>query len=323
MRSAKSIVSFTVVCGAMLCALGCIEDTNTTDGAAADGGQETRILIDGSSTVLPISVRMAEEYGNVDSDCKVNVASASGTGGGFKKFVRGETDINDASRPIKQKEIDLCKENGIEYVELPIATDGICVVVSKDNTFCNVLTTAQLRKLWEPSSKVTKWNELDPSWPDEEIKLYGPDTDSGTFDYFTEVINGESKACRKEYEPSTNDNVLATGVSGNPNALGYFGFAYYVENKDKLKAVSISSTDDPADAVEPTLENIESNKYAPLSRPLFIYVNKAKLANPKMVDFLKFYLGAGQDQIANVGYVRLGAELSKESLQRLENALPQ
>ena len=301
-----------------LSSTGCVEDNAESGGTAAN-----RILIDGSSTVAPISLAMAEAYADVDSDLKVNVAAPSGTGGGFKKFVAGETDINDASRPIKDKEIALCKENNVEYVELTVAIDGISVVVNPNNDWCKSLTVAQLKKLWAPGSTVKKWSDLNPEWPDKEMTLYGPDTDSGTFDYFTEEINGESKACRTDYEPSTNDNVLVTGVSGNEYALGYFGYAYYVENKDKIRAVAISPTDDHKDAVEPTDENIEGGKYIPLSRPLFIYVNKSKLSDPKMVDFLKFYLGDGQTNVSGVGYVRLSTELLEQSKKALMDALPE
>lgn len=300
------------------------EAGSTTGGGTAtprEGSTEQkRVLIDGSSTVYPISQAVAEEFQGSHPNVKV-VVGTSGTGGGFKKFVAGETDINDASRRIKEKEATQCADNGIEYLEMKVAIDGISVVVNPENDWCKAITVAQLKKLWEPGSTVTKWNELDPSWPDHEIKLYGPDTDSGTFDYFTDVICGEEGASRTEYTPSSDDNILVRGVSGGKYALGYFGFAYYLENADKLTAVPVSATDDVADAVAPTPETIEGGKYVPLSRPLFLYVNKAKLARPELADFLTYYLDAGQDLVSEVGYVRLGAETQAETVEALKAAI--
>lgn len=293
--------------------------TDTPSGSSADDEQK-RILIDGSSTVYPISQAVAEEFQASQPNVKV-VVGTSGTGGGFKKFIVGETDINDASRPIKGKEIEQCKENGIEYLELKVAIDGISVVVNPENDWCQAITVAQLKKLWEPGSTVTKWNELDPSWPDEEIRLFGPDTDSGTFDYFTDVICGDEGASRTAYTPSTDDNVLVRGVSGEKYSLGYFGFAYYLENAANLRAVPVSATDDVADAVAPTPETIEGGKYTPLSRPLFLYVNKAKLARPELVDFLTYYLEEGQDLVGEVGYVRLGEATHAKTVNTLKQAI--
>ena len=290
-----------------------------TPGDGPDDGQK-RVLIDGSSTVYPISQAVAEEFQGSHPNVKV-VVGTSGTGGGFKKFVAGETDINDASRPIKEKESTQCKDNGIEYLEMKVAIDGISVVVNPENDWCKAITVAQLKKLWEPGSTVNKWSELDPSWPDEEIRLYGPDTDSGTFDYFTDVICGEEGASRTEYTPSSDDNILVRGVSGEKYALGYFGFAYYLENANKLKAVPVSATDDLADAVAPTTETIEGGKYVPLSRPLFLYVNKAKLARPELAEFLTYYLEAGQDLVSEVGYVRLGKATHAETVEALKQAI--
>ena len=303
-------------------AAGGSEPGSTTGGGTdtpSDGGQK-RILIDGSSTVYPISQAVAEEFQGSHANVKV-VVGTSGTGGGFKKFVIGESDINDASRPIKEKEAARCKENGIEYLEMKVAIDGISVVVNPENTWCNAITVAQLKKLWEPGSTVTKWSELDPAWPDEEIRLFGPDTDSGTFDYFTDVICGEEGASRTGYTPSTDDNVLVRGVSGEKYSLGYFGFAYYLENAAKLRAVPVSATDDIADAVAPTPETIEGGKYVPLSRPLFLYVNKAKLARPELAEFLTYYLAEGQDLVSEVGYVRLGEETHAATADALNQAI--
>lgn len=298
------------------------EAGSTTGGGTAtpaDEGQK-RVLIDGSSTVYPISQAVAEEFQESHPNVKI-VVGTSGTGGGFKKFVAGETDINDASRPIKEKEETQCKENNIEFLEMKVAIDGISVVVHPENDWCSAITVSQLKKLWEPGSKVTKWNELDPAWPDHEIQLYGPDTDSGTFDYFTDVICGEEGASRTEYTPSSDDNILVRGVSGGKYALGYFGFAYYLENAKKLKAVAVSATDDIADAVAPTPETIEGGKYVPLSRPLFLYVNKARLARSELAEFLTYYLEAGQDLVSEVGYVRLGEETHAETVDALKQAI--
>lgn len=286
----------------------------------ADSNGGKRILIDGSSTVYPISQAVAEEFQSSHADVKV-VVGTSGTGGGFKKFIAGETDINDASRPIKASEVERCQENGIEFIELKVAIDGLSVVVNPDNDWCTALTVAQLKKLWEPGSTVTKWNELDPAWPDAQIKLFGPDTDSGTFDYFTDVICGEEGASRSDYTPSTDDNVLVRGVSGEKYSLGYFGFAYYVENSDKLQAVGISATDDAKDAVAPTPETIEGGTYVPLSRPLFLYVNTAKLERPELADFLSYYLKEGQSLVSEVGYVRLGSETHAANVELLETTV--
>ena len=326
----KSLSTLTAECFLYLVTLaalsGCSVQNNAAGGSSGSAGDELatdaanssavkRVLIDGSSTVYPIS----QEFQATHAEVKV-VVGTSGTGGGFKKFVGGETDINDASRPIKDKESAQCQENGIEYLELKVAIDGISVVVNPDNDWCTTLTVAQLKTLWEPGSTVTKWSELDPGWPEEEIRLFGPDTDSGTFDYFTDVICGEEGASRTEYTPSTDDNVLVRGVSGEKYALGYFGFAYYLENAEKLKAVSISPTNDPADAVAPTAEAIEAGKYTPLSRPLFLYVNKAKLARPEVAEFLTYYLNEGQDLVSEVGYVRLGTETHAATVDMLKQA---
>ncbi|MEW4528796.1 MAG: phosphate ABC transporter substrate-binding protein PstS family protein [Maioricimonas sp. JB045] len=222
------------------------ETTKTLEDAIAEAGApepgETltgQVVIDGSSTVSPISSAVSEEFSIKNPDVRVPVGT-SGTGGGFKKFIAGETDINDASRPIKESEVEQCTTNGIEYIELKIAIDGLTVVVNKDNTWLDGLTVADLKKIWEPNSTIQKWSEVNPEFPDEPIKLFGPDTDSGTFDYFTEEVCGEGGASRSDYQQNTDDNFLVTGVSNDENALGYFGFAYYVENKDKVKALAIA-----------------------------------------------------------------------------------
>ena len=291
------------------------EGSSTTAGDKLSG----TVTIDGSSTVFPISQAVAEEFQKKHSGVKV-VVGTSGTGGGFKKFVLGEIDINDASRPIKQKEIDACKKAGIEFIELKIAIDGLSVIVNKENDWCDCLTVEQLKAIWEPESKVTLWSEVNPDWPKEKIRMYGPDTDSGTFDYFTEAICGEGGASRTDYTPSADDNVLVRGVAGDKHSLGYFGYAYYSENKDKLKVVGIATGEDLATCLKPTDESIESGRYVPLSRPLYLYVNVASLKKPQVAAFLKNYLDEGQDLVSEVGYVRLSSELLAQARQTLEGA---
>lgn len=295
--------------------VGCVEDAPLPDESASK-----EVKIDGSSTVFPISQAVAEEFQSATTEVKV-VVGTSGTGGGFEKFAGKETDINDASRPIKDSEKEECAKNGVEYLELRIAIDGLSIVVHPENDWCSAMTTAQLKKLWEPNSTVTKWSELNEEWPDKEIKLYGPDTDSGTFDYFTEAICGESGASRATYTSSADDNVLVTGVAGDKYALGYFGYAYYQENKDKLKVLAIADGDDLSKAVAPTAETIEEGTYTPLSRPLFLYVNKAALGRYEVAEFLKFYLtDITQDLISDVGYVPVSPEALAENRRAVSEA---
>lgn len=326
-----------IVAGLMILgSVGCVEDSSpsaggtTEAGAAGSGSTEANmmsgdaagaaandteaILIDGSSTVWPVSMAMAEAF----EGAKVEVAAPSGTSGGFKKFMVGETDINDASRSIKDKEIATCAENGIEPIELTVAIDGISVVVNKENTWCDNLTFAQLKAMWEPDSKVNTWKDLNPEWPDEKIALFGPDGDSGTFEYFTEKVIELKKECRDDYEPATDDNVLVKGVSGNKYALGYFGYGYYLKARKELKGLAISAGD--GDPIAPTAASIESYEY-PLARPVFIYVNKSRLTDTGMADFLKFYLGDGQKLVSKAGCVQLSPEVLAESVAALEAAL--
>ena len=261
------------------------------------------IAIDGSSTVFPITEAVAEEFGDLaDGNVRV-VVGISGTGGGFKKFCANETVISDASRPIKQKEVDLCAAAGIEYVELPVAIDGLSVVVNPANDFIDCLSVDQLNMIWKPESEgvITMWNQVDPSWPAEEIKMYAPGVDSGTFDYFTEAINGDGGVSRGDFVASEDDNVLVQGVSGDKYSIGYFGYAYYVENRDKVKAVSI---DGGAGCIAPTDETINNGSYAPLSRPLFIYVRADAAQDNHIAEFVRYYLSAdGQELAASVGYI--------------------
>lgn len=270
-------------------------------------GLSGKVTINGSSTVFPISQAMGEEFMRLHPTVDVSVGE-SGTGPGMKLLAEGKLDIADASRPIKPAEIEVCKAAGVEYVELKVAIDGLSVVVNPQNDWCHSLTVAQLKALWSPDSKIKKWKELDAAWPDEEILLYGADHASGTFDYFTEAIVGKSKSSRTDYTPSSNDNDLVKGVSGDKHSLGYFGYGYYAENKSRLKVLSIASGDDPAAAVAPSEETILNGSYTPLSRPLFIYVNKASLKNPQVAEFVKYYLHEGQSWVKTVRYVELPAE---------------
>ena len=260
------------------------------------------IEIDGSSTVFPVSEAVAEEFGKLHSDVRVNVG-VSGTGGGFKRFTVGEIDISDASRPIKESEAAAAEENGIEYYPLRVAMDGLSVLVSPDNDFVECLTTDQLKMIWEPDSTITRWSDVDPSWPDKEIALYGPDTDSGTFDYFTEEIMGEAQLSRADYTASADDNVLVQGIAGGTYSLGYFGYAYYQENQDELKLVAVDSGNG---CVLPTSESIENGSYSPLSRPLFIYVSKQSMERPEVKAFVEFYLDNAAELAQEVGYIKLG-----------------
>lgn len=258
------------------------------------------IRIDGSSTVYPITEAMAEEFRTVNSDVRITVG-VSGTGGGFTRFCNGETEISNASRPIKQSEIDACAANGIEYIELPVAYDALTVVVNSGNTWASSMTVEELNALWAPDSTISRWNQIRSSWPNQPITLYGPGTDSGTFDYFTEAINGDGGASRSDFTASEDDNVLVQGVAGDVNALGYFGFAYYEENQGRLNAVEIDGGDGP---VAPSREAVETNTYTPLSRPLFIYVTEEAAQRPEVREFVAFYLSSPQ-LVDEVGYVRL------------------
>jgi phosphate transport system substrate-binding protein len=269
---------------------------------------QTIVQIDGSSTVYPVTEAMAEKFQTKNQDIKVTVG-ISGTGGGFKKFCRGETDISDASRPITASEQKACKEAGIEYIELPIALDALTVVIHSSNTWASVLTVADLKKMWEPDAqgKITTWKQVRDSFPDKQLVLFGPGMDSGTYDYFTQVTVGKEHSSRGDFTASEDDNVLVKGVSGDPNALGFFGLVYYEANAKKLKAVKIK-LDDASPAVAPSVENVRSGKYQPLSRPIFIYVNKRSLeTKPAVEKFVEFYLEKRNaiGLVKEVGYVPL------------------
>jgi len=266
----------------------------------ASGGATNEILIDGSSTVFPISQAVAEEFRKNRPEVQIPVG-ISGTGGGFKRFVTGETDIADASRPIKESERELAAENGIEFTEFVIAYDGLSIVINKSNDFASCLTVEELKSIWGRGSKVDNWNQVRSGFPDKPLRLYGPDTDSGTFDYFTAEINGEEDASRSDYTASSDDNVLVQGVSGDQGAMGYFGFAYYKENAEILKVIGV---DGGSGCVEPSIASINGGSYSPLSRPLFVYVNNFSLQREDVRAFIEYYLnnaGALADEVGFVG----------------------
>lgn len=282
-------------------------------GEGAAGGVSGTLAIDGSSTVFPISEAMAEEIGRETGGAIRVTVAQSGTGGGFKRFCAGEIEIGGASRPITQGERDLCTQNGVEYIELRVALDGLAVLVNPRNDFVTCMTVDELKRIWEPSSSVRRWSDVRPEWPNRQIKLYGPGTNSGTFDYFTEAITGTAKASRPDYTASEDDNVLVQGVEGDADALGYFGLAYYEENPGRLKLVAV---DAGSGCIEPTVETVRGGTYAPLSRPLFIYVNRSALSRPEVSEFVRFYLQHAAELVPQVGYVPLDdaayqAELAK------------
>ena len=268
------------------------------------------IKIDGSSTVYPITEAVAEEFQKANKGALRVTVGISGTGGGFKKFTRGEIDISDASRPILSKEMEEAKKNGVEYIEIPVAYDGLSVMVNPGNNWITSMTVADLKKIWEPAAqgKITKWNQIRPEWPDAPIKLYGPGADSGTFDYFTEAIVGKAKSSRGDYTGSEDDNTLVQGIAGDKNAFGYFGYAYYAENKDRLKLVSIDGGNGP---VLPSEKTIMDGTYQPLSRPIFIYVNRKSADKPEVKQFVEFYLKNAPMLVKQVKYVPLSDQIYK------------
>jgi phosphate transport system substrate-binding protein len=267
--------------------------------------QQKIVKIDGSSTVFPVTEAVAEDFQKAKKQQVKVTVGISGTGGGFKKFCRAETDISNASRPILKAEMADCAKAGVEYIELPVAFDALTVVINPKNTFIKQLTIAEMKKMWEPAAqgKVTRWNQINPSWPDAPLKLFGPGADSGTFDYFTEAVVGKSKSSRGDFTASEDDNVLVQGVSRDVNGLGYFGYAYYVENKDKLKAVPI--VNEKGQPVEPSIEAVLKGTYSPLARPIFIYVNAKSLAKPEVKEFVEYYMKNGAKLAQEVKYVPL------------------
>jgi phosphate transport system substrate-binding protein len=282
-------------------------------------GRTEVVTVDGSSTVFQISGAAAEKFDAVEPDIKV-VVSKSGTGGGFKKFAAGEIDVCGASRKITPEEVEACEAAGIDFVELQVAFDGLAVVVNPANDWCDSLTVEQLRTIWRKESQdsIMKWSDVDPDWPDEPFELYGPGDDSGTFDYFTEVINGEAKLSRMDYSPSEDDNALVTGVAGDKGSLGYFGYGYYAENTDKLKLLAIDAGEGP---VLPSAETVRDGSYHPLARPLFIYVRTSSLARPETAKFIEFYLDNAADIASRTGYVAVTDEIAQENRDRLDSAL--
>ena len=269
---------------------------------------QTMIKIDGSSTVFPIAEAVAEEF-QISKRGKVRVTvGIAGTGGGFKRFCRGETDVSNASRPILKEEMESCRKAGVKYLELPVAYDALTVVVNPKNTWVKSLTVADLKKMWEPSAqgRVTRWNQIRPEWPNEPLVLFGPGADSGTFDYFTEAVNGKSKASRGDFAASEDDNVIVQGVESNKNALGYFGYAYYNANKDRIRAVPVVNK--AGKEVMPSIGAVNDGSYEPLSRPLFIYVSEAASQRPEVRAFINFYLSDGAELAKEVGYVPLPSE---------------
>lgn len=277
-------------------------------GAAAFSAPETavaqQIKIDGSSTVFPIMEAVAEEF-QIAKRGKVRVTvGIAGTGGGFKKFCRGETDVSNASRPILAEEIAACKAAGVRYIELPVAFDALTVVVNNKNTWARTLTVAELKKIWEPAAqgRITRWSQVRAGFPNQPIQLFGAGSDSGTFDYFTEAVNGKSKLTRTDYTASEDDNTLVQGVENNANALGYFGYAYYINHKARMSAVAVHNG---KAAVLPSEANVVNGTYTPLSRPLFIYIRDSAANRPEVAEFVKFILTKGAPLVREVGYVAL------------------
>jgi phosphate transport system substrate-binding protein len=298
----------------------CGNDNSADSGsaAAASDGQKVSgpIAIDGSSTVYPFAQAAAEEFQAANPDVKVTVGE-SGTGGGFEKFCAGETDISNASRPIKDdEEAPICKKNGVAYSQVQIANDGIAVVTNKSMKI-DCLTTDQLKELWNSKSKVKKYSDIDPSLPGNEVSLYGPGTDSGTFDFFTEEINGEQGDTRKDYQPSEDDNVLVQGVSGDQNGLGYFGFSYYEQNQDKLNLVGVDAGDG---CIKPSMETIQDGSYKPLARPLFMYPAAKSIAKPQVKAFMDFVMSDYKTIADNAKIVPLTDAQAAKAKQDLTTA---
>ncbi|WP_217182429.1 PstS family phosphate ABC transporter substrate-binding protein [Streptomyces sp. AC495_CC817] len=316
LRRAKAPLALTAA--VMLAVSACGGDQSADSGASGDE-LSGKVTVDGSSTVAPLTSAASEFYAEEQPKVQVTVAT-SGTGGGFKKFCVGETDISDASRPIKDEEIKTCEENNIKYEQLAIANDGLSVVVSKDNDWVDCLTVEQLKKIWEPGSKVNNWNQVDSKFPNEPLKLFGAGTDSGTFDYFTDAINGEEGASRTDYSGSEDDNVTVTGVSGTKGGLGYFGFSYFEENADKLKLLQVDGGDG---CVAPSVETVQDGTYKPLGRQLFIYPSDAGLKKPQVLDFVEFYVENNKKIAEDSKFIPLNDEQEKElsaGLDKLKEA---
>jgi phosphate transport system substrate-binding protein len=293
--------------------------TGAISAAPYAAGAQAIIKIDGSSTVFPIAEAVAEEF-QISRRGKMRVTvGIAGTGGGFKRFCRGETDISNASRPILKEEMAACRAAGIKYLELPVAFDALTVVVNPANTWVKTLTVADLRKMWEPGAqgRIKRWNQIRPEWPNAPLTLFGPGADSGTFDYFTEAVNGKAKASRGDFTASEDDNVLVTGVINNKNALAYFGYAYYIGHKDTMRAVPIDNG--KGKQIAPNAATVNDGSYSPLSRPLFIYVRDTAAARQDLREFIQFYLTEGAALVKEVGYVPLPPQAYKVALEHFNN----
>ena len=287
-------------------------------GTPAEGELSGSVQVDGSSTVYPITEAIAEEF-QIDHPRTRVTVGVSGTGGGFKRFCSGETDISDASRPIKDSESAACAENGIDFSEVRVAWDGLSVVTNPSNDFVDCFTVDELRRIWEPGSEVDDWSDVRAGFPSKRLVLYGPGTDSGTFDYFTEAIVGEEDASRPDYTASEDDNVLVQGVIADPGALGYFGYAYYEENADRLKVLGV---DGGTGCIQPSVETIESQTYTPLSRPLYLYASDRGLAKPQVQAFIEFALTEGAELVRSVGYIPLRPEQYEAELEKVRQLAP-
>lgn len=279
-----------------------------------ESGLKGMIKIDGSSTTSPLTEAIAEEFNSTNYNVQIPIG-VSGTGGGFKRFTNGETDIQNASRKIKDDEVEKARNNGIKYTEYVVAYDGITLCVSKENTFVDSLTVEELKKMWEPNSSIKTWKDLREEWPDKTIKFYSPGPDSGTFDFFTEAIVEKSKAIRNDINPSEDDNVLVQGVAGDSNAIGFFGYSFYEENEEKLRAIKVDNGDG---AIGPTFDTIKTGTYAPLSRELYIYVNDASMEKEQVKAFVKYYLGNAKDIVIDVGFIPLNDEKYESELSKIK-----
>ncbi|MFZ1853234.1 MAG: PstS family phosphate ABC transporter substrate-binding protein [Nitrosomonas sp.] len=275
------------------------------------------VKVDGSSTVFPITEAVAEDFQTAKKGAIRVTVGISGTGGGFKKFCRNEIDVVNASRPITTAEMESCKEQGVQFIEMPIAYDALTVVINPKNTWSNTITTEELKKIWEPAAqgKITQWNQINPAWPDKKIKLYGAGADSGTFEYFTEAIVGKAKSSRGDFTASEDDNVLVQGVASDTYALGFFGYAYYTENSKRVTAVAVDSG---AGGVLPSAATVENNTYKPLSRPIFIYVNAKSTDKPEVNEFVKFYMGNAEKLVNEVKYFPLSKEVYNLNLEHMQ-----
>jgi phosphate transport system substrate-binding protein len=319
MKSLRTLLVLVALTGCS----GCIEE-QTPSGSPGGGGRAPKVVVDGSSTVQLIASAVMESYSESHEGIQITV-SRSGTSAGFQKFAQGEIDICTASRTIKEAEVEACADANIEYVELKIAIDGLSVVVHPDNDWCTSLTVEQLKAIWEDGSEITTWNQIDSSWPSDPIKLYGPDDASGTYDYFQEVILGKDAAgekvkFRNDYNPSDNDSELVEGVANTPGAMGFFGYAFYADNADSLKLIAVAG--EGSEPVLPTPATIEDGTYTPLSRPLYIYINREALERQEVRDFVEYFLSdAGLAHVSEVGYIDLPENELEASRAVLQEAL--